>query len=73
VTIHHRTNPRDGVDHHVLAHLTHIESRGPKAERIVTLVLSVLAASLIVLIGVIVLPGTADMAELAPGTPIEAA
>ncbi len=66
MTTHHRTNPHHGIDHQALAHLTRIEDRALTAHRIVVWALSLIAAALIGFIGVIVLPGAADLLELAP-------
>ena len=62
----HRTNPRNGIDHQVLAHLQRIEARAPTAERVVLWITALGAAALIGLIGVIVLPSASDVTERAP-------
>ncbi len=69
----HRTNPHNGIDHQVLAHLSRIEDRALTADRIVVWALSLIAVALVGLIGVIVLPGPADLLELAPAALIEEA
>lgn len=63
---HHHTNLRNGIDAQVHTHLQRIEARAPTADRVVLWIVALGTAALIGLIGVIVLPRSADLAELTP-------